>query len=415
MRNVFIIADDTTGANSSAILNKKLGYNCVSIHTEVSTIADNSVYSFSTNSRGISPDKAYQVVLNTLRSIKYENAIYNKRVDSTLRGNLGSELNAFFDHFPNKKAVVVASFPSSGRTCVNNTLFVNGTKLEHTDVAKDPKCPVTTSVVTDLFKLQTNHSITNINLDIVRSTAFKENLMNAYTNNKIIVIDAETNDDIDFIAKSCVDMDLDIITVDPGPFTHYYTKNVKLRDEFKFYGLVGSVTPLTLGQMKYAKEHGAFVYELDVVKILSDDSEIYLNGVYNEILEIENDFLVITTSCLSGDSKLNLVDFCKEDEIVEDVSNKINKKIANLFTKIVETKKPHCVYTSGGDTTVEFLNEVKSYGLKMNSEILPLTVASEILGGRFEGLNIVSKGGLIGSEDTLVYIYNYMKEGGVHE
>ncbi|XFA98722.1 four-carbon acid sugar kinase family protein [Candidatus Izemoplasma sp. B36] len=411
MKNVFIIADDTTGANSSAILNKPLGYNCVSIYTKINEVKENSVYALSTNSRGIEKEQAYKVVKESLETLKGEDGIYNKRVDSTLRGNLGSELDAFLDYFPNKKAIVVASFPSSGRTCENNKLLVFGELLEKTDVAKDPKCPVHTSVVTDLFKQQTSRKIDNIILNDVRSDKFSSILKDKYNKNDIIVIDAKHNSDIDLIAKTCVDLNLDIITVGPGPFTYYYTKNCKMKEAYKFYGLIGSVTLLSMNQMKYAQQHGAYIYELDAHKILTEGYEQYLDDCYKEIIQISNDFLIITSSCLNKKSKLDLNKYCNNTQIPEDISNLINNRIAKLFIDVITLAKPNCVYTSGGDTTVEFLKQAESFGLQMNNQIIPLTVESTILGGPFANLKIVSKGGLIGEDDTLVYIRNFMKVG----
>jgi len=411
MKNVYIVADDTTGANSSAILHKKLGYDCISIHTAVKEIRKQSAYAFSTSSRGVTSEEAYNIVSSTLKHFDDPDAIYNKRVDSTLRGNLGSELNAFLDFFPLKKAIVVASFPNSGRTCIHNKLYVNGELLEHTDVAKDPKMPVTTSVVTDLFAKQTNRKISHIDLSIVRESNLDSHILKQYNDSDVIVIDAEHNADIKKIADTIVKLELDIVTVDPGPFTYYYARSLKHKIVFNFHCLVGSVTPLTIKQIEYAKTHGASIYTLDVKKILSDESDKYLEKCLNELVAINNDFVIITTSCLEGTSKIDLNHFCKKDECIEDVSNIINNKIAKLFIRFNKKVVPNCVYTSGGDTTVEFLNLAGSYGLRMNSEILPLTVESKILGGEFEGLSIVSKGGLIGDEETIMYIYNYMKVG----
>ncbi len=411
MKNVYIVADDTTGANSSAILHKKLGYDCVSIHTSVKEVRKQSAYAFSTSSRGVTAKEAYKVVKDTLANFKDDDAIYNKRVDSTLRGNLGSELDAFLDSFPNKKAIVVASFPSSGRTCVHNKLYVHGELLENTDVAKDPKMPVTTSVVTSLFSKQTSRKIQHIDLDLVRNENINEAIINAYNNSDIIVIDAETNNDIKKIANTVVSLNLDIITVDPGPFTYYYARSLKHQILFKFHCLIGSVTPLTIEQMKFAKNHDALLYVLDVPKVLSTDSEQYLEECYQELCKIENDFIIITTSDVETNSKIDLNDYCQVNQSIEDVSNLINTRIANLFIRFNRIVKPNCVYTSGGDTTVEFLNLTGSYGLRMYSEIMPLTVESKILGGEFEGLSIVSKGGLIGDNETIMDIYNYMKVG----
>lgn len=411
MKNVFIIADDTTGANSSAILHKKLGYDCVSIHTKALEIRKQSVYAFSTNSRGISSEEAYSKVHSLLEEIKVEDAIYNKRVDSTLRGNLGSELDAFLDVFPNKKAIVVASFPDSYRTCHNDTLYVDQVKLEDTDVAKDPKMPVTSSTVTTLFKKQSNRVITHINLDIVRSESFKNELLDYYQHSDIIVIDAVINNDIKRIADMCVKEKLDIICVDPGPFTYYYARAMKEQAQFRFHCLIGSVTPLTIKQMKYAVEHGAYLYQIDVKKLLSDQYKPYMSLILFELKRIKNDFIIITTSSIDCDSKVDLSDFIKDDECIEDISNTINQRIAKIFIEFNQETNPHCVYTSGGDTTVEFLSQAGSYGLRMNSQIIPLTVESQVLGGALEGLHIVSKGGLIGEEKTIMDIYHYMKVG----
>ena len=204
---------------------------------------------------------------------------------------------------------------------------------------------------------------------------------------------------------------MDIITVDPGPFTYYYTKNCKLKDEYGFYSLIGSVTPLSLEQMRFAKSHGACVYELDCKKILADEYVEYFDGCYRDLCKIDSNFLIITTSYLDKEYKLDLSNIACEHNSIEDISNKINQRIARLFIKFLKQRNVDCIYTSGGDTTVEFLSQVNSYALRMNSQILPLTVESTILGGDFEGVNLVSKGGLIGDNESLVYIYNYMRVG----
>jgi len=45
--------------------------------------------------------------------------------------------------------------------------LVNGTPLQLTEVAKDPKCPIRSSNVKELISSQTKRSIANITLDIV--------------------------------------------------------------------------------------------------------------------------------------------------------------------------------------------------------------------------------------------------------
>jgi len=52
------------------------------------------------------------------------------------------------------RATVVPVYPKSGRICVGGYLLVNGTPLQLTEVAKDPKCPIRSSNVKELISSQ---------------------------------------------------------------------------------------------------------------------------------------------------------------------------------------------------------------------------------------------------------------------
>ncbi|MDY6416382.1 MAG: four-carbon acid sugar kinase family protein [Succinivibrio dextrinosolvens] len=54
-------------------------------------------------------------------------------MDSTLRGNIGAETDAMLDSLGEQyTAIVVPTFPSSGRTVVGGYLLVNGALLHKT-------------------------------------------------------------------------------------------------------------------------------------------------------------------------------------------------------------------------------------------------------------------------------------------
>ncbi len=406
MRRVLIIADDTTGANSSGILLKDLGYKCISVYTNVD-MSEKAAYAVSTNSRAIEKQAAYDNVRNVLGHAS-DDMLLNKRIDSTIRGNLGSELNAFLDYFPNKKAVVVASFPNSGRTCVHDTLYVNGVSLKDTEIAKDPKMPVHTSSVTENFMKQSKYAVNHIDLDIVRSEALEKSIKDV--EERILVIDAETNEDIEQIANTIKHLEMDIITVDPGPLTYYYAKANKKEDSFVFHGLVGSVTDVTNSQLKYAMEQGCSVVYVDVVKLIK--SSEYKNKMLSELLEVKNNNIILSTTDPLHHVRLDLGDFVDEKLLtIEDVSNQINEKVVELFMEFNQQKPASCIYSSGGDMTVEILKQSNATGMELLCEIIPLTVMSKIIGGVLKGTSLVSKGGLIGSDSTIIDIIKFVKEG----
>ncbi|NCU31881.1 MAG: four-carbon acid sugar kinase family protein, partial [Candidatus Moranbacteria bacterium] len=165
MLKTLIIADDSTGANASAILLNQLGFQSLSI-IDYSDIPNHETFdcvAVSTDSRATSKENAYSRVETVLKHYKGEKIpVINKRIDSTLRGNLGAELNAIHEYFPEKRIAIVPAFPKSGRVCKDGKVYVNGVLLEQTDVAKDPKMPLFSSDAKALFLKQFKGRIANV-------------------------------------------------------------------------------------------------------------------------------------------------------------------------------------------------------------------------------------------------------------
>jgi uncharacterized protein YgbK (DUF1537 family) len=66
----------------------------------------------------------------------------------------------------------------------------------------------------------------------------------------------------------------------------------------------------------------------------------------------------------------------------------------------------HCVgvVVSGGHTAGCVVDALDGRGVRADSEVLPLCPRGTIVGGPWDGLSIVTKGGMIGDADTLVHL-----------
>ena len=101
MINTVIIADDLTGANDTGAILAQNGFKVGTIlktdHME--QFEDYDVLCISTNSRGISGTEAYARVQEAAALFpRNESILYSKRVDSTLRGNVGAEIDSILDY-----------------------------------------------------------------------------------------------------------------------------------------------------------------------------------------------------------------------------------------------------------------------------------------------------------------------------
>lgn len=195
-----VIADDLTGANATGVLLKKLDYNTSTImnivKSDLKKVGDCECVTFTTDSRGVDAERAYNRVYNIIHMFENEKIdIFSKRVDSTLRGNLGSETDGALDALgEDYVAIVVPCAPASGRITIGGYMQVNGVLLHKTEAALDPKTPIPDSRVAKLFAKQTKYNIDSFYMkDLDRGKEYlKEEISKKISKGKrILIFDSE--------------------------------------------------------------------------------------------------------------------------------------------------------------------------------------------------------------------------------
>ena len=120
MNKILILADDLTGANDTGAAIGRFGWNTVSIVNAGQrplNLEDYSCISVNLDSRSLKPEEAYEMTADTARDLRtLKIGLYSKRIDSTLRGNLGAESDALLDVLTEEEkkdwaALIVPAFP----------------------------------------------------------------------------------------------------------------------------------------------------------------------------------------------------------------------------------------------------------------------------------------------------------------
>ena len=414
MQKYIVIADDLTGSNATCSLFKKIGLRAASIlKLQGDTNYDVDVISYSTASRGLDKEEAYKKVSEAIKILKNKDVlVYNKRIDSTLRGNIGTEINAMLDNLEdNRIAVVVPAYPDSGRIVVNKTMLVNGVLLENSDAGKDPKTPIKTSCVESLVQKDIKYSSTYFTLsDIAQPIEeIAKKIQEAIKKSRVLIFDAVNNEDIIKISKVIIQSDINIITVDPGPFTLYYSKELQKKNhlEKKILMVIGSVTATTKKQIEYIlQEEDIFLVKMKVEDFF--EKETCLKEIERVISYIKKgiasyDLFLVTTSPIGDEKKADLQKLAENlNTTVEEISKIIANTLTETVVKILkETEKFEGVYSSGGDITIALLEKLKAIGVEIREEVIPLAAYGRLIGGDFPNLKLVSKGGMVGDEKTI--------------
>ncbi|MCC2687175.1 MAG: Hrp-dependent type effector protein [Paenibacillaceae bacterium] len=163
---VGIIADDWTGACDSGVQLVKAGLRVYAVSEPGSAIrADAEALVFDTDSRALPRDLAYARVRQAAEALEAsEVRLIYKKMDSTLRGNIGAELDAVYDAFAPDLVVIAPAFPAMGRCLINGLMYVHGQPLHETAVATDPRTPVTESDVLRLLARQSSRAIGHVTM-----------------------------------------------------------------------------------------------------------------------------------------------------------------------------------------------------------------------------------------------------------
>ena len=414
MQKYIVIADDLTGSNATCSLFKKIGLRAASILKLQGDINyDVDVISYSTASRGLDKEEAYKKVSEATKILKNKDVlVYNKRIDSTLRGNIGTEINAMLDNLEDDRiAVVVPAYPDSGRIVVNKTMLVNGVLLENSDAGKDPKTPIKTSCVESLIQKGIKYSSTYFTLSDIEQPIEEivKKIQEAIKKSRVLIFDAVNNEDIIKISKAIINSDINIVTVDPGPFTLYYSKELQKKNhlEKKILMVIGSVTATTKKQIEYIlQEEDIFLVKMKVEDFF--EKETCLKEIERVISYIKKgiasyDLFLVTTSPIGDEKKADLQKLAENlNTTVEEISKIIANTLTETVVKILkETEKFEGVYSSGGDITIALLEKLKAIGVEIREEVIPLAAYGRLIGGDFPNLKLVSKGGMVGDEKTI--------------
>ncbi|RYG72413.1 four-carbon acid sugar kinase family protein [Lentibacillus lipolyticus] len=421
-----VIADDLTGANATGVRLSKQGFSSATV-----VYRDKIPDSQELDAVCIDTDTRYaneQAVVNRMKKAmqsfqEWDAKVICKRIDSTIRGNIGLEIDTILEEIgENSLAVVVASFPDSGRISSGGYLLVDGVPVQQTDVAKDPVMPITKSFIPEIIQRQSKHHVGHIGLDKV--LAGNSDLKEAFEdqinkNNRIVVVDAVTDEEIDTIAETIADIQsVRIVPVDPGPLTAAYSRAFlhQFIESSKIIVTVGSVTTLTGRQLRYLidKTDSNPVYvSAEKLATLSAAWEQEVQRATSEALERihTNDVLIITT--YEEDAKL--IDFHLKAELENTSQDALAKRITDglaKITRLVMEQAEHPIqgcFTSGGDVTASLCAICMASGIKLEDEVLPLAAYGKMIGGHFPGQPIVTKGGLVGDKKAIYTSVKHLK------
>lgn len=427
------VADDLTGATTTGVLlARSKARTAVFFNEEAAEktegIDELDAILISSNSRPLPANEAYDKVKSATIALKKMGVEYfSKRIDTTLRGGVGVEIDAMLDQMKEGTvAVVVPAMPQSRRILVGGYSVIDGVALINTPVAQDVRTPVKENYIPRLLEGQTRRKVGLVTLDKV--LAGEEVIEEALAEQKkagceVIVVDGITLEDVENIAKACISLRWDVVAVDPGPFTSklaFYRELISAEepnippqaDEAGKTVLIaaGSATPVTKKQMEILCQDPRHVRVSVEPLPLIEGGDIALDEVFKavnkaaELLESDNQPRAILFETALHGELLNLDEEDNKRHYAGGMSaNRINAGLGMIISQLLEKvgkEKVAGLYTTGGDTMVNVCYQLGVECIEVMDYVIPQTDVGRLVGSKYSGLPVVGKGGLTGNDNT---------------
>jgi len=434
MTRLAIIADDLSSATDCGAQMVRSGLSVVvplggySMPLQGRTA---QVISVNTDSRSLSAESAHAKVKAAAQQLVVDGwTHFYKSVDSTLRGNLGAEIEAVLDIVKPDCAVIAPAFPKYGRTTVEGVQHLHGRPLHETEFGTDPTAPVKDADIARRLAEGSRRKVGRLRLDQVRAgpTQIESAVQKLLAEGiELVVVDIAEQDDLKLICLGLTQSDLRIVWVGstglaefvPLAFGVASTSNPfdgdQAMDSRPALALVGSASETTREQLRYAQTNNQLnIISLDPARILEDGT--------TAAAELEQAGSNLRAAIDSGHD-VALVVRASRDEIAAtqqlgatlnlspaQVAQRIVDGLAQVSSKLVRDEGLISgIVATGGDTANALCNALGAQALEVLGEVEAGIPIMRILGE--QSLPLVTKAGGFGSPaamgDALVKVKQY--------
>lgn len=400
---IVVIADDLTGAGEIAAILKRNGKRSLVINNFAQNSKIRKLWNsyeamvFNLNTRSLPEDKAYNKIKDFLSRRDISKNLIYKKIDSTMRGNVGREIDAILDEKLSDIVVVVPALPDMGRITVGGYHLVNKIPLNKTFYAENS----TTSFLPLLLQNKSKYQTGYINLQTVErgQDSICGELVKEYKKGKsVFICDCCTEDNLKNIKNAIFNVNLKVMPAgSAGLFEELFSKG---RSFFLPCLIIcGSLNQITRNQLtRLIDKRAAGYLELDLSLILSVEKMDKLKSLLKKgesILDKKHNLIIAT-------------EYKKISKDKDQIPSQIRRSLFYLVNHFINNYQLGGIVVSGGDTAMSLLDALSARELEIIDELEPLVPIGVIKGGKWEGMIVITKTGGFGGEDVFLKAVDYI-------
>ena len=405
-----ILADDFTGAMDTAVRFSKCNIPTYVFvrHEPVleswpEEAGEHEVVVVNMNCRHMHKDRVYDMVCALWRRLSLNRCHLYIKTDSALRGNIEAAYEAVRD-MCQKPILFVPAFPESGRTTVDGKQYVNGSLLEESVFARDPRNPMTNSQVAAIINTRGSLKIKQVSMDGL--SEFKDG-----SGYDVIVFDCDSQEHMVKIGAALKERSLLSVTsgcagfaaVLPGllPLTLREPQALKVRESTLVF--CGTANAVSFAQLERARHSGARLFMVTPVMLISEDWSGLLEQLAQEAVRqmASGVPFIVCTAEKEEDIQWSNAFWQQTGMSRDGLHHRIYRFFSLLSASLMDRYAVGTLGIIGGDMCEAVLDGLKISHVVAQNEIeagIPVSMAS------YKGrpFRLITKSGGLGSQEAII-------------
>lgn len=409
---VLVIADDFTGANDAGIGLASAGAQVRVLFEPQTTAAQTQgVRVISTDSRAATAEEAAQRVRQALAGWPQGLGWVFKKIDSTLRGNLGAEAEAALLASGAPMALIAPAVPRLGRITRGGNCLIHGRLLTETEFASDPKTPITTASIQQRLQQQSALPCSRLPLAAVRGGELQAALAQLQQQHaRFVIVDAETDDDLQRLMLAAARLPQRPLLIGATGLSDALGRLLADRRPAPLLAVIGSMSEMAQRQIAQLNaSHAITLVDIDIEAMFQGWPQLahWRSTVVQALAQGRH--CVIRTSRQAA-QRQTIDQLCRQHRITRRrLGEDLCALLAQLTQEVLEIKTPAGLYLSGGDVALAVARGLGASGFQIHGQVAGCVPWGHLLNAR-HNLLVMTKAGGFGDENTLVEVIRFIEE-----
>lgn len=413
MRQILIIADDLSGAADCGMACAGSGLHTVVMLGSSVNVVDADVLSVDADTRGLDPKRAvWETAMLMRRYMSSREQVVFKKLDSTLRGNVGAELAAVLTTQRSATseqghivAVLAPAFPANGRTTRHGKQLLNGKPLEEMEIWRREGKEGNSYIPAMLEQAGMRSAV--LPLETIRSSNgdLHKEMTRLAEGLDVLVCDAETDADLQAIAKATVALGHGTVWAGSAGLAYHLPDAIALSSTTS----AASDQPLASGPTLFVVGSSAAVSREQVKTLNSSSDVITITIPPGDLLagmQQRREHELRLTEAFTSKRDI-VVMLGTEDKLKIDAGRLLSSALAQMI--MPHYGKAGALVVTGGETARLVLQTWGVTGLRLVKELEP-GLPFSITENWTRRLPVITKAGDFGNPQTLAHCQQFLRD-----